>query len=149
MEPCLKEQFLQCLPASIRMVLVTAPANHILEELAELAAEVSTPTVAAVTPNQQTSTLEQLKAEVAKLRGSLQSLTIQRKEAGEVLDYVLLVRHPINHATPPSAGTTGDLGKQPPSACTPPCLCHGPPATNAVAGLILSRCYTLLTGTMD
>ena len=76
----LKELFLQRLPANIRMVLATAPAASTLEELAELAdrvAEVATPVMAAVT-NPQTSEVEQLRAEVAKLRVSLQSLTSEK-----------------------------------------------------------------------
>lgn len=78
----LKELFLQRLPANIRMVLATAPATTTLDELAEPAdsvAEVITPAIAAITPTQRTSDLEQLRAEVAKLQASLQSLT---KESG-------------------------------------------------------------------
>ncbi len=77
----LKELFLQRLPANIRMVLATAPAATTLEELAELAdkvAEVTTPAVAAITPTQRTSDLDQLRAEVAKLQTTIQSLTKER-----------------------------------------------------------------------
>ncbi len=81
----LKELFLQRLPASIRMVLATAPATTTLEELAELAdrvAEVTTPVVAAITPTPRTSDLEQLRADVATLQASLQSLTRDKTYRG-------------------------------------------------------------------
>lgn len=78
----LKELFIQRLPANIKMMLATAPATTSLEELAELAdrvAEVAIPTVAAITPAQRSNEIEQLRAEVAKLQASLQSLTRERR----------------------------------------------------------------------
>ena len=78
----LKDLFVQRLPANIKMVLATAPPATSLEELAELAdrvAEVAVPTVAAVTPTQRSSEIEQLRAEITKLQTSLQSLTRERQ----------------------------------------------------------------------
>lgn len=66
--------FLQRLPTNVRMVLASTPDTTDLETLAQLAdkiAEVAAPSISAVNTSQLTNELEQLRVEVASLKGMI------------------------------------------------------------------------------
>ena len=134
----LKELFLQRLPANVRMVLASSPANTPLESLAELAdrvVEVAAPTMAPITPTQQqpppvaaenptSHQLEQLLAGLAKLQATVATLTRARSKTPG--------RHSRRPSPSPKPGasagdhtcwyhrTYGEEARK----CTPPCKFH-------------------------
>lgn len=74
----LKELFLQRLPANVRMVLASADPATDLTKLADMAdkiVEVATPTIAAVSNNDSSSEVKQLRAEVTHLADLVATLT--------------------------------------------------------------------------
>ena len=75
----MRELFLQRLPSNVRMVLASTPDTGNLEDLAQLAdkvVEVAVPSVANVNAS---TDLQQLRQEVAALKGMLQSLKLTRR----------------------------------------------------------------------
>ena len=80
----MRELFLQRLPSNVRMVLASTPDTGNLEDLAQLAdkvVEVAVPSVANVNAS---TDLQQLRQEVADLKGMLQSLKLTRRAAPQV-----------------------------------------------------------------
>ena len=80
----LRELFLQRLPANVRMVLACSDATMSVTALADMAdkvMEVSTPTVAAVSPSLPSTDLEvqQLREQMSKLTELVATLTQQRR----------------------------------------------------------------------
>ena len=74
----LKELFLQRLPPNVRMVLASTKEPEKLEDLASLAdrvGEVATPTVSSIQTSQLSSEVEQLRAEIGRLKSLVQSLS--------------------------------------------------------------------------
>ena len=75
----MRELFLQRLPSNVRMLLASTPDTGNLEDLAQLAdkvVEVAVPSVANVNAS---TDLQQLRQEVADLKGMLQSLKLTRR----------------------------------------------------------------------
>jgi len=75
----MRELFLQRLPSNVRMVLASTPDTGNIEDLAQLAdkvVEVAVPSVASVNTSTE---LQQLRQEVADLKGMLQSLKLTRR----------------------------------------------------------------------
>ena len=75
----MRELFLQRLPSNVRMVLASTPDTGNLEDLAQFAdkvVEVAVPSVANVNAS---TDLQQLRQEVAALKGMLQSLKLTRR----------------------------------------------------------------------
>lgn len=78
----IKELFLQRLPPNVRMVLASTGDTIALEELAQLAdriTEVAIPSVATVSASPITTEVEQLRAEVTRLAGLVQSLSTNKR----------------------------------------------------------------------
>ena len=74
----LKELFLQRLPPNVRMVLASTKEPEKLEDLASLAdrvGELATPTVSSIQTSQLSSEVEQLRAEIGRLKSLVQSLS--------------------------------------------------------------------------
>ena len=80
----LRELFLQRLPANVRMVLACSDATMSIAALADMAdkvMEVSTPTIAAVSPSPPftASEVQQLKEQMSRLTELVATLTQQRR----------------------------------------------------------------------
>ena len=117
-----RELFLQCLPANVRMVLASTPETTSLEDLAQLAdkiVEVTIPSVAAVhtIPNLNAE-VEQLRTEVTRLQEIVKSLSSRGRSP----------RHRSGSPRPSSDNTLcwyhqrfGDETRQ----CRPPCTKSG------------------------
>ena len=78
----LRGLFLQRMPGNIRMVLASTADSVSLEELAALAdkvMDVAAPSIAAVSTPQATTDMEQLRAEVTRLKEAVTSLTKSRR----------------------------------------------------------------------
>ena len=76
-----REFFLQCLPAKVRMVLTSTPDTTSLEDLAQLAdkiVEVAIPSIAAVhTVPHLNAEVEQLQTEITRLQEIVKSLSFR------------------------------------------------------------------------
>jgi len=70
----MRELFLQRLPANVRMVLASTPDTGNIEDLAQLAYKVVEVAVPAIANINTSTELQQLRQEVADLKGMLQSL---------------------------------------------------------------------------
>ena len=82
-----RELFLQCLPANVRMVLASTDSSLDLHKLADLAnkvMEVATPTVASISgthsEDTDTSEVRQLREEVARLTNLVASLSVRSRQ---------------------------------------------------------------------
>jgi len=75
----MREIFLQRLPPNVRMVLASTPDTGNIEDLAQLANKVVEVAVPAVASINTSTELQQLRQEVADLKGMLQSLKLTRR----------------------------------------------------------------------